>query len=89
MTRKLYAVLAATPLAGAAVAADTAGNDVDDTDDAAGNKRARPSLPFGLQVSSFVDNAKENETGSLGPLVASFITQNDPGNAPDHAGLPS
>jgi hypothetical protein len=43
MTRKLYAVLAAvlvlaaTPLAGAAVAADTAGNDVDDTDDAAGN----------------------------------------------------
>ena len=37
MTRKLYAVLAATPLAGAAVAADTAGNEVDDTDDVAGN----------------------------------------------------
>lgn len=101
MTRKLYAVLVATlvlfatPLAGAAVATDagnTAGND--STDDTAGNDTAvndsdGMSMPFGLQVSSFVDSAKVNETGSLGPFVASFVTQNNPGNAPDHAGPPT
>ena len=105
MTRKLSAVLAATlvlfatPLAGAAVAADTAGNDTDGTagndaegspdDGAAGNEGGGPALPFGLQVSSFVDDAKQDESGPLGPLVASFVTGNNPGNAPDHAGPPA
>ncbi|WP_302082020.1 hypothetical protein [Salinibaculum rarum] len=87
MTRKLCALvlatllLCATPLAGAAVAAD-AGNTPDDP---VGNE----SDSFGMQVSLFVDSAKENETGPLGPLVASFVVSNNPGNAPDHAGPPA
>ena len=104
MTRKLFAVLAATlvlfatPLAGPAVAAEagnttdeTAGNDIEEMpdNDTAGNDSDGISMPFGLQVSSFVDSAKDNETGPLGPLVASFVTANNPGNAPDHAGPPA
>lgn len=101
MTRKLRAVflagilLCAVPLAGTAAAADagnTAGNDGDihdGTDDSAGNESTGISLPFGLQVSSFVDDAKEEQSGPLGPLVASFAVSANPGNAPDHAGPPA
>jgi hypothetical protein len=74
---------------------DTAGNDstMDDGEtagnDSVGNETDDGSVPFGMQVSLFVDNAKENESGPLGPLVASFVVSNNPGNAPDHAGPPA
>ena len=43
---------------------------------------------FGQQVSNFVQSLLDsNETG-IGPQVAEFVTANNPGNAPDHAGPP-
>ncbi|WP_424001467.1 hypothetical protein ACOZ4I_16475 [Haloarcula salina] len=46
---------------------------------------------FGLEVSAFVADllGDENRTGGIGPAVASFVTANNPGNAPDHAGPPA
>ncbi|MEF8828834.1 MAG: hypothetical protein V5A49_07350, partial [Haloarcula sp.] len=46
---------------------------------------------FGLEVSAYVSDllGDENRTGGIGPAVASFVTANNPGNAPDHAGPPA
>ncbi|MGB9930390.1 hypothetical protein [Haloarcula amylolytica] len=46
---------------------------------------------FGLEVSAYVSDllSDENRTGGIGPAVASFVTANNPGNAPDHAGPPA
>ena len=46
---------------------------------------------FGLEVSAYVNDllGDENRTGGIGPAVASFVTANNPGNAPDHAGPPA
>ena len=44
---------------------------------------------FGSLVSAFVVNAKNDSDGPLGQLVASFAVDNNPGNAPDHAGPPA
>lgn len=46
---------------------------------------------FGLQVSSFVHEllADENRTGGIGFQVATFVTANNPGNAPANAGPPA
>ncbi|MFB9810795.1 hypothetical protein [Haloarcula sebkhae] len=46
---------------------------------------------FGLEVSAYVNDllSDENRTGGIGPAVASFVTANNPGNAPDHAGPPA
>lgn len=44
--------------------------------------------PFGLRVSSFVHSRNDTE-GGLGPLVAAFVTANNPGHAPEHAGPPA
>jgi hypothetical protein len=71
MTQKLYAVLVtalvpcATSLAGTAVAADagnTGGNTADET---TGNDSGRDSLPFGLDVSPFVDTVKDSTSNDL------------------------
>lgn len=45
---------------------------------------------FGQEMSSFVHSLLEsNETdGPIGPLVASYAVENNPGNAPAHAGPP-
>jgi hypothetical protein len=46
---------------------------------------------FGLEVSAYVSDllSDENRTGGIGPAVATFVTANNPGNAPDHAGPPA
>jgi hypothetical protein len=54
------------------------------------------SVPFGMQVSTFVHgligssgddaNATNDSNVSIGQRVAAFVTANNPGNAPDHAG---
>lgn len=54
------------------------------------------SVPFGMQVSAFVHalignsgddaNATNDSNVSIGQRVAAFVTANNPGNAPDHAG---
>ena len=46
---------------------------------------------FGLEVSAYVNDllSDENRTGGIGPAVATFVTANNPGNAPDHAGPPA
>jgi len=46
---------------------------------------------FGFEVSAYVSDllSDENRTGGIGPAVASFVTANNPGNAPDHAGPPA
>lgn len=54
------------------------------TNETAGN------ATFGDMVSSFVHSllADDNRTGGIGQEVASFVLDNNPGNAPDHAGPP-
>ena len=46
---------------------------------------------FGLEVSAYVNDllSDENRTGGIGPAVATFVTANNPGNAPDDAGPPT
>lgn len=47
--------------------------------------------PFGLQVQAFVHellNSSEDGNMSIGHQVANFVLENNPGNAPDHAGPP-
>ncbi|MBX0295831.1 hypothetical protein [Haloarcula nitratireducens] len=43
---------------------------------------------FGARVSSFVRYLLQHGSTNIGPEVAEFVTQNNPGNAPDHAGPP-
>jgi cobalamin biosynthesis protein CobT len=45
---------------------------------------------FGQRVSAFVHALQDDENVTrLGPHVAAFVTANNPGNAPDHAGPPA
>ena len=44
---------------------------------------------FGSMVSSFVGTLEPSDgDGDIGPQVASFVLEHNPGNAPDHAGPP-
>ncbi|UTF54026.1 hypothetical protein [Natronosalvus rutilus] len=53
----------------------------DDEDEAADS--------FGALVSQFVEENRNDTDGPFGIAVANFVVQNNPGNAPDHAGPPS
>ena len=44
--------------------------------------------PFGQLVSSFVRTLIDSDVDRVGPYVASFAVENNPGNAPDNAGPP-
>ena len=44
--------------------------------------------PFGQQVRDFIRNLQGNGPGGFGAAVSDFVTGNNPGNAPDHAGNP-
>jgi hypothetical protein len=44
--------------------------------------------PFGQLVSSFVHTLIDSDVDMIGPYVASFAVENNPGNAPDSAGPP-
>ena len=46
------------------------------------------SDPFGLSVASLVQRLLGSSDGQIGPIVASFAVENNPGNAPAHAGPP-
>ena len=52
--------------------------------------REQEDLPFGAQVSAFVHNllAGFDEDGNLGQAVSEWVRENNPGNAPEHAGPP-
>jgi len=55
------------------------GNETDDNE----------SDAFGQEVSAFVAQLQnDSNVTRIGPLVASFVVANNPGNAPDHAGPP-
>lgn len=41
---------------------------------------------FGARVSAFVRSVLGDAEGGIGQVVADFVTSNNPGNAPDHAG---
>ncbi|WP_280586524.1 hypothetical protein [Halorubrum sp. Boch-26] len=43
--------------------------------------------PFGLQLREFIRQLQDRE-GGIGAAVSDFVTGNNPGNAPDHAGGP-
>jgi len=43
---------------------------------------------FGSVVSDFVQSLQDGETDTIGQQVATFVTENNPGNAPDDAGPP-
>ena len=43
---------------------------------------------FGVSVSAFVEGLLSDDATDIGQQVAEFATQNNPGNAPDHAGPP-
>jgi len=43
--------------------------------------------PFGQLIRDFIDGLSDRE-GGIGAAVSDFVTDNNPGNAPDHAGSP-
>jgi len=43
---------------------------------------------FGSVVAAFVQSLQEGNETNIGQQVADFVTSNNPGNAPDHAGPP-
>lgn len=49
---------------------------------------AEESDVFGALVSQFVAENQNETEGPLGQVVSSFVVENNPGNAPDHAGPP-
>jgi len=51
----------------------------------AGNETAS----FGDRVSAFVKSLLSEDADNVGQQVAEFVTENNPGNAPDHAGPPA
>jgi|GEM_PF-568492 len=67
------------------VAAEYAANDSENET----GENATRSDAFGLQVSSFVQSLLGSNESAIGPQVAAFVTQNNPGNAPAHAGPPT
>lgn len=44
---------------------------------------------FGQAVSAYVHMLKGDDAASIGPEVAEFVLEHNPGNAPDHAGPPA
>jgi hypothetical protein len=48
---------------------------------------AEEAQPFGLRVQEFIESL-QNREGGIGAAVSDFVTRNNPGNAPDHAGGP-
>ena len=44
--------------------------------------------PFGQLVREFIEDLEDRD-GGIGAAVSDFVTENNPGNAPDHAGGPS
>lgn len=56
------------------------------------NESDEAEQPFGLQVQEFVHsllNGEGDENLTIGYQVANFVLENNPGNAPDHAGPPA
>jgi len=53
----------------------------------AADEAAAESRPFGQLVRDLVDRVRNGE-GGVGAAVSDFVTENNPGNAPDHAGSP-
>jgi len=53
----------------------------------AGGEDADEDQPFGRLVQDFIDRLQDRE-GGIGAAVSDFVTENNPGNAPDHAGSP-
>ncbi|AUX10771.1 hypothetical protein AArcSl_3164 [Halalkaliarchaeum desulfuricum] len=47
-----------------------------------------PSLPFGQQLQGYMDTIEDDEH-PFGHHVANWVTKNNPGNAPAHAGPPA
>lgn len=58
-------------------------DDDEETDD------ADEDVSFGSLVSAFVHDAQNDSNGVNGTTVAQFVVENNPGNAPDHAGPPA
>ncbi|WP_066413156.1 DNA primase [Halorubrum aethiopicum] len=61
---------------------ETATTTVDLTADDEADER-----PFGQLVREFISNLEDRD-GGIGGAVSDFVTENNPGNAPDHAGGP-
>jgi len=47
------------------------------------------SEAFGNSVSAFVASLEADNDSAIGQQVATYVTENNPGNAPDHAGPPA
>ena len=60
---------------------------VSTTVDLTTGEEADEEQPFGLQVREFIESLEDRE-GGIGAAVSDFVTENNPGNAPDHAGGP-
>ena len=52
-----------------------------------GEDEAAADQPFGQLVREFIESIEDRE-GGIGGAVSDFVTENNPGNAPDHAGGP-
>lgn len=50
-------------------------------------ENASEETPFGQLMRDFIENISDRE-GGIGAAVSDFATENNPGNAPDHAGGP-
>ncbi|MFO8116499.1 MAG: hypothetical protein R6U01_14280 [Halorubrum sp.] len=58
------------------------------TADLTASEEGEEDQPFGLQVQEFIESLQDRE-GGIGAAVSDFVTENNPGNAPDHAGGPN
>ena len=64
-------------------------NETEDGNETEENETEGNETTFGEQVSSFVEQLQNaSNVTMLGPLVATFVLENNPGNAPVHAGPP-
>ena len=52
-----------------------------------GEEEAVEETPFGQLMRDFIEDISDRE-GGIGAAVSDFATENNPGNAPDHAGGP-
>ncbi|OYR60339.1 DNA primase [Halorubrum ezzemoulense] len=52
-----------------------------------GDEDEAEGQPFGQLVREFIEDIEDRE-GGIGGAVSDFVTENNPGNAPDHAGGP-
>ncbi|MFP8956424.1 hypothetical protein ACLI4Y_06830 [Natrialbaceae archaeon A-CW3] len=58
-------------------------------DDEDGDEDDERPETFGALVSQFVSDNKDDTDGPFGIAVANFVIQNNPGDAPEHAGPPA